>query len=61
VLGDQDLILGVGEAAEFNTRIPHWFGSTGAGPVEVLSIFGRPGERMHLHEQPPKPAPRRER
>jgi transcriptional regulator with XRE-family HTH domain len=48
VLGDQDLVLGVGEAAEFDTRVPHWFGSTGAGPAEVLSIFGRPGERMHL-------------
>jgi hypothetical protein len=26
--------------------VPHWFGSTGDGPAEVLSIFGRPGERM---------------
>ena len=46
VLGDQDLVLGAGEAAEFETRIAHWFGSTGEGPAEVLSIFGRPGERM---------------
>jgi transcriptional regulator with XRE-family HTH domain len=46
VLGDQDLLLGVGEAAEFETQVPHWFGSTGDGPAEVLSIFGRPGERM---------------
>ena len=46
VLGDQDLVLGVGEAAEFDTQVPHWFGSTGDGPAEVLSIFGRPGERM---------------
>ena len=52
VLGDQDLVLGIGEAAEFDTQVPHWFGSTGEGPAEVLSIFGRPGERMHLHEQP---------
>lgn len=51
VLGDQDLVLGVGEAAEFDTQVPHWFGSTGDGPAEVLSIFGRPGERMHVHEQ----------
>ena len=43
VLGDQDLVLGVGEAAEFDTQVPHWFGSTGDGPAEVLSIFGRPG------------------
>lgn len=48
VLGDQDLELGVGEAAEFDTQVPHWFGSTGAGPAEVLSIFGRPGERIHV-------------
>lgn len=46
ILGDQDLVLGVGEAAEFDTQVPHWFGSTGDGPAEVLSIFGRPGERM---------------
>jgi transcriptional regulator with XRE-family HTH domain len=51
VLGDQDLVLGIGEAAEFDTQVPHWFGSTGDGPAEVLSIFGRPGERMHLHAQ----------
>jgi quercetin dioxygenase-like cupin family protein len=48
VLGDQDLVLGVGEAVEFETQLPHWFGSTGEGPAEVLSIFGRPGERMHV-------------
>ena len=46
VLGDKELVMGAGEAAEFDTRIPHWFGSSGDGPAEVLSIFGRPGERM---------------
>lgn len=46
VLGDQDLVLGAGEAAEFDTQVPHWFGSAGDGPAEVLSIFGRPGEKM---------------
>jgi transcriptional regulator with XRE-family HTH domain len=46
VLGDQDLVLSVGEAVEFDTQVPHWFGSTGDGPAELLSIFGRPGERM---------------
>jgi transcriptional regulator with XRE-family HTH domain len=45
VLGDQDRVLDVGEAGEFDTRVPHWFGSTGQGPTEVLSIVGRPGER----------------
>jgi transcriptional regulator with XRE-family HTH domain len=51
VLGDQDLVLGVGEVAEFDTQVPHWFGSTGDEPAEVLSIFGRPGERMHVQAQ----------
>lgn len=48
VLGDQDLVLEAGEAADFETELPHWFGSTGDGPAEVLSIFGRPGEQMHV-------------
>ena len=26
-----------------NTRVPHWFGSTGDQPVEILSIFGSQG------------------
>ncbi len=46
VLGDRDLVLSAGEAAEFDTQVPHWFGSTGEESAEVLSIFGRPGERM---------------
>src|SRR3954466_14725023 len=53
VLGDQDLVLGEGEAAEFDTQLPHWFGSTGEGPAEVLSIFGRPGERMLVRAHAP--------
>jgi transcriptional regulator with XRE-family HTH domain len=46
ILGEQDMVLRTGEAAEFDTTVPHWFGSAGEGPAEVLSIFGRPGERM---------------
>jgi uncharacterized cupin superfamily protein len=52
ILGDQDLVLGPGEAAEFETRVPHWFGSAGRGAVEVLSLFARPGERAHLRTRP---------
>jgi transcriptional regulator with XRE-family HTH domain len=48
VLGDQDLVLEPGEVAEFDTRVPHWFGSADAQPVEMLSLFGRQGERAHL-------------
>jgi len=47
VLGDRDLTLQPGEVVEFDTRIPHWFGSTGHEPAEVLSLFGRHGEEMH--------------
>jgi transcriptional regulator with XRE-family HTH domain len=51
-LAQHDLILGPGEAAEFDTRLPHWFGSAGDGPVEILSLFGSQGERIHLRARP---------
>jgi quercetin dioxygenase-like cupin family protein len=45
VVGERDWVLGAGEVAEFDTTVPHWFGSTGQEPAEILSIFARPGER----------------
>ncbi len=48
VLGDHDLSLAAGEAAEFDTRISHWFGSSDGKPVEILSLFGRHGEQVHV-------------
>jgi transcriptional regulator with XRE-family HTH domain len=48
LLGEHDVVLGPGEAAEFDTRIPHWFGCAERRTVEVLSLFGPQGERMHL-------------
>ncbi|WP_428950450.1 helix-turn-helix domain-containing protein [Streptomyces sp. cg35] len=56
VLGEHDVILGPGEAAEFDTRTPHWFGSTGEGPAEFLSLFGPQGERMHVRARPTRAA-----
>lgn len=47
-LGCEDLILTEGEAAEFDTRVPHWFDSADPTPVEVLILFGHQGERAHL-------------
>lgn len=47
VLGDEDLVLTPGEAAEFDTSTPHWMGATG-GPAEVLVLYGPQGERAHL-------------
>jgi transcriptional regulator with XRE-family HTH domain len=52
VLGEHDLLLRPGEAAEFDTRTPHWFGATSAGPVEYLSLIGKQGERAHLRAAP---------
>jgi transcriptional regulator with XRE-family HTH domain len=52
VLGDRDWVLGPGEVASFDTKVPHWFGSTGDEPAEILSIFGRPGERMTVRTSP---------
>ncbi|WP_344493432.1 XRE family transcriptional regulator [Nonomuraea monospora] len=48
VLGEQEFQLGAGEAAEFDTRVPHWLGSAGSRPAEVLTLFGAQGERAHL-------------
>jgi transcriptional regulator with XRE-family HTH domain len=52
VLGDQDFVLPPGEAAEFDTRTPHWFGRADTRPVEFISLFGRQGERMHVRAKP---------
>ncbi len=48
-LGDQDLILTRGEAAEFDTREPHAMSAAGGRPAQVISIFNREGARMHTH------------
>jgi quercetin dioxygenase-like cupin family protein len=48
VLGGHDLVLSPGEAAEFDTRTPHWFGAADDNAVEFLSLFGKQGERAHV-------------
>jgi transcriptional regulator with XRE-family HTH domain len=48
VLGDDDFTLSAGEAAEFDTRIPHAVANAGPDPLELLNIFGQQGERVHL-------------
>lgn len=47
VLGDDDMILEPGEAAEFSTWIPHWLSAV-ERPAEVLSLMGPHGEKAHL-------------
>lgn len=51
-LGDHDLVLTAGEAAEFDTRTPHGFANAGDIPVEFLVLYGAQGERMHLRVRP---------
>ena len=46
--GEEDLTIEPGEAVEFTTWTPHWFGALD-GPVEVIMIVGPHGERVHLH------------
>jgi DNA-binding XRE family transcriptional regulator len=48
LLGERDFTIKCGEAVEFSTWTPHWFGAVG-GPVEAIAIFGPHGERLHLH------------
>lgn len=52
VLGEHDLVLSPGEAAEFDTRIPHWVDCAGEEAVEFLCLFGPEGERMHIRARP---------
>ncbi|GAB3233793.1 XRE family transcriptional regulator [Glycomyces halotolerans] len=52
VLGPHDLILEAGEAAEFDTRVPHGFANPGPEPVEFLSLFGPQGEKIHVKARP---------
>lgn len=57
VLGEHDLVLDAGEVAEFDTRVPHWFGPADDVPVEILSLFGKQGERAHLRAGPRRREP----
>jgi transcriptional regulator with XRE-family HTH domain len=48
ILGERDFTIDPGQAVEFSTWTPHWFGVVD-GPVEAIVIFGPHGERLHLH------------
>jgi transcriptional regulator with XRE-family HTH domain len=48
VLGERDLVIPSGEAAEFDTTLPHWLGSADGRVVELLILFGPQGERVHV-------------
>ena len=52
ILGENDITMQPGEVAEFDTRMPHWFGPSGDQPVEILSVHGSQGQRMHVRAAP---------
>ena len=52
ILGEHDITMRAGEVAEFDTRLPHWFGPAGDEPVEILSVHGSQGQRMHVRAAP---------
>lgn len=56
ILAKHDITMGPGEVAEFDTQLPHWFGAAGAEPVEILSLLGRQGERIHVRAAPRRKA-----
>ena len=49
ILGERELVLTRGEAAEFDTRTPHSISAAGSRPAQVISIFNQSGARMHTH------------
>lgn len=55
VLDDLDLTVPPGEAAEFDTSLPHWLGSADGGAVELLILFDPQGMRTHIHGDPHRP------
>lgn len=51
LLGERELIVEPGEAAEFATMTPHSCAAID-GPAELIMIFDRDGQRAHVHHEP---------
>jgi transcriptional regulator with XRE-family HTH domain len=51
-LGEREVIVEAGEAAEFATMTPHSFAALD-GPAELIVIFDRDGHRAHVHHDHP--------
>src|SRR5690606_20265461 len=47
-LGEREIVVEAGEAAEFTTMTPHAVAAID-GPAEVIMIFDREGQRAHVH------------
>ena len=52
LLGERDVVLTVGEVAEFDTRTPHALVNAHDGVTELLVLFGPQGERAHVRARP---------
>lgn len=52
LLGEHDVVLTAGEAAEFDTRTPHALANVGGDVAELLGLLGPQGERAHLRARP---------
>lgn len=48
VLGDREIVVEAGEAAEFSTMTPHAIDALDL-PAELVMVFDRDGQRAHLH------------
>lgn len=59
-LGDRDVIVEAGEAADFATMTPHAVSAID-GPAELLMIFDRDGQRAHFHHEPERTPTKRGR
>lgn len=51
-LGDRQIQMQRGEAAEFSTLTPHSFEAIGR-PAEVIMVFDQDGQRAHMHSDVP--------
>lgn len=48
LLGDRDIVVETGEAAEFGTMTPHAIAAVDE-PAELIMVFDRDGQRAHVH------------
>lgn len=48
-LGEREILVEAGEAAEFDTMTPHAFTAVD-GPAELIMIFDKDGQRVHVHQ-----------
>jgi transcriptional regulator with XRE-family HTH domain len=47
-LGDEEIVLEPGEAAEFDTRVPHGHASASDESAEIINLLSTQGERVHV-------------